>query len=251
MATPPATGVLSALPKGQPGLGETIYQTSCLPCAGSFYLYDCRIRAGFPYISRRGLLPMLLPVLWGHTTLVHTLTPNPVRDSHYSPYIHLSTLQILCTTPINVIINNIYSIPAIHFFATIYTYMSVHPLARAPETRLTHYLVARPGATIDGAKYITRSPRRPNIRQRWPDTTTYVPAIPWPSSPTTQKGHNRYTSAGGEPVLIKWSNAKPQTRNVDRDMLIWLDWRTPQTMINTKPLPCEKGTFSQVTVAAW
>ena len=59
MATP-ATGVLSALPKGQPGLGETTYQTSCLPCAGSFYLYDFRIRAGFPYISRRGLLPMLV-----------------------------------------------------------------------------------------------------------------------------------------------------------------------------------------------
>ena len=47
-------------PKGQPGLGETTYQTSCLPCAGSFYLYDCRIRAGFPYISRRGLRPMLV-----------------------------------------------------------------------------------------------------------------------------------------------------------------------------------------------
>ena len=56
----PATGVLSALPKGQPGFGETTYQTSCLHCAGSFYLYDCRIRAGFPYISRRGLLPMLV-----------------------------------------------------------------------------------------------------------------------------------------------------------------------------------------------
>ena len=73
--------------------------------------------------------------------------------------------------------------------------MLVHPLARAPETRLTHYLVARPGATVDGAKYITRSPRQLNIRQRWPDTTTHVPAIPWPSSPTTQKGHTRYTSS--------------------------------------------------------
>ena len=94
----------------------------------------------------------------------------------------------------NVIINNTYSIPAIHYITTIYTYMLVHPLARAPETRLTYYLVARPGATVDGAKYITRSPRRLNIRQRWPDTTTYVPAILWPSSPTTQKGHNRYTT---------------------------------------------------------
>ena len=69
----------------------------------------------------------------------------------------------------------------------------VHLLARAPETRLTHYLVARPGATVDGATYIMRSRRRPNIRQRWPDTTIHVPATPWPSSPTTQKGHNRYT----------------------------------------------------------
>ena len=71
--------------------------------------------------------------------------------------------------------------------------MLVHPLVRAPETRLTHYLVARPGATVDGAKYVTRSPRQLNIQQRWPDTTTHVPAIPCPSSPTTQKGHNRYT----------------------------------------------------------
>ena len=81
-------------------------------------------------------------------------------------------------------------IPAIHYITTI-SYILVHPLARAPETRLTHYLVARPGATVDGAKYITWSPRRLNIRQRWPDT--YVPAIPWPSNPTTQKGYNRYT----------------------------------------------------------
>ena len=177
----PATGVLSALPKGQPGLGETTYQTSCFPCAGSFYLYDCRIRAGFPYISWRGLLPMLVCGLRSQATqpcLVHTLTPNPVRDSYYNPYIHWSTLQILSKTPINVIINNIYSIPAIHYITTIYTYMLAHPLAGAPETRLTHYLVARPGATVSGAKYITRSPRRPNIQQRWPDTTTYVPAIP-------------------------------------------------------------------------
>ena len=48
-------------------------------------------------------------------------------------------------------------IPAIHYITTIYTYILVHPLTRAPETRLTHYLVARPGATVDGAKYITRS----------------------------------------------------------------------------------------------
>ena len=59
MATP-ATGVLGTLPKGQHGLGETTYKTSCLPCAGSVYLYDCRIRAGFPYIQWRGLLPMLV-----------------------------------------------------------------------------------------------------------------------------------------------------------------------------------------------
>ena len=52
----------------------------------------------------------------------------------------------------NVIINNIYSIPAIHYITAIYTYMLVHPLARAPETRLTHYLVARTSATVDGAK---------------------------------------------------------------------------------------------------
>ena len=58
--TTPATGVLGTLPKGQPDLGETTYKTSCLPCAGSVYLYDCRIRAGFPYIQRRGLLPMLV-----------------------------------------------------------------------------------------------------------------------------------------------------------------------------------------------
>ena len=50
-------------------------------------------------------------------------------------------------------------IPAIHYITTIYTYILVHPLARAPETRLTHYLVARPGATVDGSKYITRSPQ--------------------------------------------------------------------------------------------
>ena len=30
--------------------------TSWLPCAGSVYLYDCRIRAGFPYING-GALP--------------------------------------------------------------------------------------------------------------------------------------------------------------------------------------------------
>ena len=66
--------------------------------------------------------------------------------------------------------------------------MLVHPLARAPETRLTHYLVAGPGDTVDGAKYITRSPRRLNIRQRWPDTTTHVPAIPWLSSPNHTEG---------------------------------------------------------------
>ena len=59
MATP-ATGVLSTLPKDQPGLGGTTYKTFCLPCAGSVYIYDCRIRAGFPYIQRRGLLPMLV-----------------------------------------------------------------------------------------------------------------------------------------------------------------------------------------------
>ena len=64
----PATGVLSALPKGQPGLGEATYQTSCLPCAGSFSLYDFRIRAGFPYIQRRGLLPMLVCGLRSHTS---------------------------------------------------------------------------------------------------------------------------------------------------------------------------------------
>ena len=38
-------------PVPQPGLGETTYKTSCLPCAGSVYLYDFRIRAGFPYIQ--------------------------------------------------------------------------------------------------------------------------------------------------------------------------------------------------------
>ena len=99
---------------------------------------------------------------------VHTLAPNPVRDLYYNPYIHWSTLQILSKTPINVIFNNIFSIAAIHYLTTIYTYLLVHPLARAPETRLTHYLVAHPGVTVDGAKYITRSPRRLNIRQRWP-----------------------------------------------------------------------------------
>ena len=66
--TTPATGVLSAIPKGQPGLGENTYRTSCLPCAGSFYLYDCRIRLGFPYISRRGLLPMLVCGLCSQAT---------------------------------------------------------------------------------------------------------------------------------------------------------------------------------------
>ena len=55
--------------------------------------------------------------------LVHTLTPNRVRDSHYNPYIHWPTLQILFETPINVIIKNRYSIPAIHNITTIYTYI--------------------------------------------------------------------------------------------------------------------------------
>ena len=70
MATP-ATGVLNAIPKGQPGLGENTYRTSCLPCAGSFYLYTCRIRAGFPYIYHGGAPPYasLWPVFSGHTTL--------------------------------------------------------------------------------------------------------------------------------------------------------------------------------------
>ena len=191
----PATGVLSALPKSQPGLGEATNKTSYLPYTDSFYLYDCWIRAGFLYISRRGLLPMLISGLLSQATqpkLVHTLAPNSVRDSYCNPYIQWSTLQILFETPIDVIINNICRIPAIHYITPIYTYMLVHLLARAPETRLTHYLVARPGATVDGAKYIARSPRRLNIQQRWPDTTTHVPATPWPSSQTTQKGYNRY-----------------------------------------------------------
>ena len=33
-------------------------------------------------------------------------------------------------------------IPAIHYITTIHTYILVHPLTRAPETRLTRYLVA-------------------------------------------------------------------------------------------------------------
>ena len=36
------------------------YKTSRLPCAGYVYIYVCRIRAGFPYIQWRALLPMLV-----------------------------------------------------------------------------------------------------------------------------------------------------------------------------------------------
>ena len=69
-----ATGVLGTFPKGQPGLGETTYKTSCLPCAGSFSLYDCRIRAGFPNIQRRGVPPHagMWPALSGHTTITRS-----------------------------------------------------------------------------------------------------------------------------------------------------------------------------------
>ena len=57
--------------------------------------------------------------------------------------------------------SNIFITPAIQYNSIINTYSLVHPLVRAPETRLSHSLVARPGATVDGAKYIMRSPRRP------------------------------------------------------------------------------------------
>ena len=55
----PDTGVLSTSPEGRPGPGGSHLLDFCLPCAGSVHLSrGCRIRAGFPYIQWRGLLPI-------------------------------------------------------------------------------------------------------------------------------------------------------------------------------------------------
>ena len=90
----------------------------------------------------------------------------------------------------NVIINNIYSIPAIHYITTIYTYMLVHPLARVPETGLTHYLVARPGATVDGAKYITQTTEhRTTVARHYNTRSRHTVAL----KPNHTEGYNRYT----------------------------------------------------------
>ena len=87
----------------------------------------------------------------------------------------------------NVISNNIFMIPAIHYITTIYTYILVHPLARVPETRLTHYLVARPGATVDGAKYIKRSPQT----TEHPTTT-----VPYQDNRNGRYGYQNMATAG-------------------------------------------------------
>ena len=116
----PATGVLDTLPKGAP------------PYAG------------------------LWPALSSHQILTSPhFTSYPVRDLCYNPQIHPNTF---ITTHIEVTSSNIIIIPAIQYITIINTYSLVHPLVRAPETRLTHYFVARPGAIVDGAKCITRSP---------------------------------------------------------------------------------------------
>ena len=56
----PDTGVLGTRPEDQPGPRGNHLLDFLSPCVGSVYIYSCRIRAGFPYIQWRGLLPMLV-----------------------------------------------------------------------------------------------------------------------------------------------------------------------------------------------
>ena len=155
--------------------------------------------AGFPYIPWRGLLPKLVCGLRSQATrsyLVYTLTPIPSG-------IYVAILKYILIHIINPHYNGHiqqYIHPAIQYISIINTYRLVHPLIRAPETRLNHYLVARPGATVDGAKYITRSPRRLahpaavarhyNIRSRHnvalkPNHTERVRSLHYPHPPST------------------------------------------------------------------
>ena len=118
-----------------------ILPTRLLPCAGYVHIYVCRIRAGLPYIQRRGLLPMLVSGLRSQATqslLVHTLTPIPsgIRNtiliySTYKCHNHNSGNSQYNTITTRITLGNL--------------------LARAPETKLTNYLVARPCATLGAA----------------------------------------------------------------------------------------------------
>ena len=192
----PATGVLDTLPKDQPGpRGNYLLDFLSPLCRFSLHL-RLPDKGGIPLYTMEGAPPYagLWPALSGHQILTSLhFNSYPVRDLCYNPQIHPNTFINPHYTLIKVTSSNIFITPAIQYISIINTYSLIHQLVWVPETRLTHYLVARPGATVDGAKYITRSPRRlahPATVARHYNT---VPAISWPSSPTTQKGYDRYT----------------------------------------------------------
>ena len=56
----PDTAVLGTSPEGQPGPRGNHLLEFLSPLCRFRYIYGCRIRAGFPYIQWRGLLPTLV-----------------------------------------------------------------------------------------------------------------------------------------------------------------------------------------------